>query len=390
MAFGVGARIRAEKRVFKEEEARELARSRMAEIERRGELALRAVEKPERASSRLSTARPISEVPYLPESREKKGALADIMRASPKELENIYERMPEGERPVHIIRGERQSWFSPGTNQEYGNMRTAMSGFKQRPASARSEERQTTTKETGLMSRASMREAGLMDRARMEGKAGGMTLYQAGTLGQKKKEFKFEQSQAELDFINKGLKTAFDPVRAMGKVPTKDQTISQTGILRNQWIKAYYSPDEAAELIAKNPVELRKNKKTGKLRWYNEYGEPVNAENPKRKLSSTNMGTLPNEESFEDYTPPSFESSVFGKIRPSAEQYPTKLSNMRKTPQQGLSEIGSGMRRLGSEIKTVGSQYGRMGRRAWKGYDTMIGRFLESQKKSREGLSNRY
>lgn len=133
MAFGIGAKIRAEKRAFKEEEARALASSRMAEIERQGEFALRAIEKPEDTSSGLSTARPISEVPYLPESRER-GRLGDIMRASPKELRDIYERMPIEERPVHIIRGERQSYLSPGTGQEYSDLRTAMTGFRQRPA----------------------------------------------------------------------------------------------------------------------------------------------------------------------------------------------------------------------------------------------------------------
>ena len=133
MAFGIGARIRAEKRMFRKEEASALARSRMAEIEKRGEFALRAIEKPEHTSSRLSTARPISEIPYLPESRER-GRLGDIMRASPEELRGIYERMSAKERPVHIIRGERQSYLSPGTGQEYGDLRTAMTGFRQRPA----------------------------------------------------------------------------------------------------------------------------------------------------------------------------------------------------------------------------------------------------------------
>lgn len=52
----------------------------------------------------------------------------------------------------------------------------------------------------------------------------------------------------------------------------------QTGILRNEWIKANYSPKEAKALIARSPVELRQNKKTGEMRWYNEYGKPIKAE----------------------------------------------------------------------------------------------------------------
>lgn len=245
----------------------------------------------------------------------------------------------------HAIRLEKMGASSRMAEIE----RAQAGGTRQTRITQAGELERTKLGETGLMSRASMREAGLMDRARMEGKAGGMTLYQAGTLGQKKKEFKFEQSQAELEFINEGLKTAFDPMRAIGKVPTKDQTISETSILRNQWIRAYHPPDEAEELIAKNPVELRKNKKTGKLRWYNEYGEPVvNAENPKRKLSSTNMGTLPNEESFEDYTPPSFESSSFGRPKLSADAVyaAQKKGDSKYAIQEGMTKISDSVKSL--------------------------------------------
>lgn len=82
---------------------------------------------------RKPVATPRAEAPYLPESL-KEGRLGDIMRASPKELEAIYERTPEAERPVHLIRGAEESYFSPGTRQEYGDLRTAMTGFRQRPA----------------------------------------------------------------------------------------------------------------------------------------------------------------------------------------------------------------------------------------------------------------
>ena len=145
MAFGMGARIRAEKRGLKEEEARALAMSRMAEIESEGKFALRAIEKTAEESARLSTARPVStarpapEVPYLPESREK-GRLGDIMRASPEELRGIYERMPTEERPIHTIRGTEQAYWSPGTRREYGSLRTAMTGFRPQTTAARLEE----------------------------------------------------------------------------------------------------------------------------------------------------------------------------------------------------------------------------------------------------------
>lgn len=88
---------------------------------------------PGRSVATRSVATPRAEAPYLPESL-KEGRLGDIMRASPKELEAIYERMPEGERPIETIRGTERAFWSPGTKQEYGDIRTAMTGFRQRPA----------------------------------------------------------------------------------------------------------------------------------------------------------------------------------------------------------------------------------------------------------------
>lgn len=85
---------------------------------------------------RTSTAGPApAKIPYLPEEH-REGRLGDIMRASPGELEKIFERMPTSERPVHAIRGTKQSWFSPGTKREYGDLRTAMTGFRPQPAAA--------------------------------------------------------------------------------------------------------------------------------------------------------------------------------------------------------------------------------------------------------------
>lgn len=76
---------------------------------------------------------PKAKAPYLPESLEK-GRLGDIMRASPKELESFYEGLPVAERPIHVIHGEESSWTNPLTHQTYGDLRTAMTGFRQRPA----------------------------------------------------------------------------------------------------------------------------------------------------------------------------------------------------------------------------------------------------------------
>jgi hypothetical protein len=125
MAIGDYAGLRAERRA-----------GRLAEIKEREEGALKRARIAAAAGKKLPMAgieTPAATVPFLPESREK-GRLGDIMRASPEELESIFERMPETKRPVETIRGTERAYWSPGTKQEYGDLRTAMTGFKQRPA----------------------------------------------------------------------------------------------------------------------------------------------------------------------------------------------------------------------------------------------------------------
>ena len=82
-----------------------------------------------------ATETPAAEVPYLPESR-RSGRLGTIMQAGPKELRKMWEEMPAEEAPIETIRGTERAFWSPGTKQEYGNLRTAMTGFKQPPATA--------------------------------------------------------------------------------------------------------------------------------------------------------------------------------------------------------------------------------------------------------------
>ena len=203
----------------------------------------------EPVATRRPAAAPRAEVPLFPERLEE-GPLGEIMRASPRGVQAAYERMPIEERPIELIRGTERTYWSPGTRQEYGDLRTAMTGFQQRPEAERAD---VTT-------------------------ATGMTPYQTATLGLKSEELGFKQSQAELDYITKGLETRFASMADIGQQPTQDQITMQTGVLRNEWIKTNYSPKEARALIAKNPVELRQNKKTGEMRWYNEYGKPIKPE----------------------------------------------------------------------------------------------------------------
>lgn len=231
-----GAKIREERRDFIREQTE-------AEAQRKARTA-----RPEiTPTSQQPVARPMT--PYLPETEEE-GPLGEIMRASPAGVQTAYERMPMEERPIELIRGTERTYWSPGTRQEYGDIRTAMTGFQPRPEAERRDIATTT----------------------------GMTPYQTASLGLKAEELGFKQSQAELDYITKGLEARFASMADIGQQPTQDQITMQTGVLKNEWIKANYSPKEAKSLIARNPVELRQNKRTGEMRWYNEYGKPIKAE----------------------------------------------------------------------------------------------------------------
>lgn len=189
---------------------------------------------------------PMAETPYLPESRER-GHMGDIMRASPQELGSIYEGMPEMERPIHAIRGTRQSYWSPGTRQEYGDLRTAMTGFRQRP------EKERAGAVTG----------------------GGMTAYQSAQTRQKKEEAGFKMSQAELDHVDKAVRTIYGSTMDIGKMPTEAQLTNTRGRARVEFIKAHYPPEEAKKRISRIPTDLMRDKETGEVHWENIYGEPV-------------------------------------------------------------------------------------------------------------------
>jgi hypothetical protein len=79
-------------------------------------------------------------------SGAKDARLNEILTASPKQLTEIYNRLPEEERPVHIIRGTDQSYFGTGTAQEYGTLRESLIGG-QRSAEATAGSRLSLAKE---------------------------------------------------------------------------------------------------------------------------------------------------------------------------------------------------------------------------------------------------
>lgn len=216
-----------------------------------------------------------AEVPYLPEDREK-GRLGNIMKASPEELRGMYERMPEEERPVHLIRGERQSYFSPGTRQEYGDLRTAMTGFRQR----------TEPKEA-------------------KGKM--LTPYQAEQLRRGDKEFTFKVNQARDKAVSEGMAPWLESKE--GYNSNKLQQEVKSNELMNAFDFANLPEEEARANAENRGIELKTNK-AGKERWYNVFGRPIGGTKEKTKLRDIAPEPM---ESFEDYTPPQFTSSAFGR-----------------------------------------------------------------------------
>jgi hypothetical protein len=175
--------------------------------------------------------------------------LEEIASASPKQLQEIYEKMPEEERPVHMIRGTDQSYFDPGSQQEYRTFREGLAGGQSRVAAPM----QTGASTAG----------------------GGMTAYQSAQIEQKGKEFGFKLNQAVLKAGNDAVKTAFGPMEAMGKAPTEEQKTNVWGEATVKAINAHYPPKKAKEMISQIPIDLMRDKETGEVRWENIYGEPV-------------------------------------------------------------------------------------------------------------------
>ena len=337
------AKLRAERRIFEAEKAEASAlqqREKTADVGR---------------AAMISPA-PKPTVPYLPE-REEEGPLGEIMKAAPTGVQTAYERMPIEERPIELIRGTERTYWSPGTRQEYGDIRTAMTGFKPRPEAER----------------------------RDVGVATGMTPYQQATLGLRGEELGFKQSQAELDYITKGLETRFASMADMEQQPTQDQITSETGKLRNEWIKANYSPKEAKSLIAQTPIELRPNKKTGELRWFNAYGKPIKTEAIAKPAAEADE--LPDVPAI-TFDPRTEIAPELREEAPAAiidRPYATWQSRMKKTPQQGFKEIGEALDTMGlsaEDFETAGKLYKNIGTKAWGGYLDFFGKALESQRKA--------
>lgn len=231
------AKLRAERRIFEAEKAEASALQQRKETADVGRAAM------------ISPA-PKPTVPYLPEAEEE-GPLGEIMKASPAGMQTAYERMPIEERPIELIRGTERTYWSPGTRQEYGDIRTAMTGFKPRPEAER-------------------RDAGV---------ATDMTLNQKVIADLAERKFGFEQSQAMLDYVDEKVESAAVLMRDKGKALTQDQTILKRGKASVDWINAANISDaDKKAMISRIPYERGKKDKTGEILWYNAYGKPVKTE----------------------------------------------------------------------------------------------------------------
>ena len=339
------AKLRAERRIFEAEKAEASAlqqREKTADVGR---------------AAMISPA-PKPTVPYLPE-REEEGPLGEIMKAAPTGVQTAYERMPIEERPIELIRGTERTYWSPGTRQEYGDIRTAMTGFKPRPDAER-------------------RDAGV---------ATDMTLNQKVIAGLAERKFGFEQSQAMLDYVDEKVESAAILMRDKGKVLTQDQTILKRGKASVDWINATNISDaDKRAMISQIPYERGKKDKTGEILWYNAYGKPVKAETTARADIEI--------EPFPEVPPPTFDARATAAPAPAAEEpvatiidrpYATWQSRMKKTPQQGFKEIGESLDTLGlntEDFEAAGKLYKNIGTKAWGGYLDFFGKALESQRKA--------
>ena len=231
------SKLRAERRIFEAEKAEAKA---LQQREKTTDVGRAAMIPPA----------PKPTVPFLPETEEE-GPLGEIMKASPAGIQTAYERMPTEERPIELIRGTERTYWSPGTRQEYGDIRTAMTGFKPRPEAER----------------------------RDVGATADMTLNQKVIADLAERKFGFEQSQAMLDYVDEKVESAAVLMRDRGKELTQDQTILKRGKASVDWINAANISDaDKRAMISQIPYERGKKDKTGEILWYNAYGKPVKAE----------------------------------------------------------------------------------------------------------------
>jgi hypothetical protein len=65
----------------------------------------------------------------------------DMAKMSLEQREAYLNKLPEGQRPIHAIRGTKESWYSPGMSREFATIPEAMSGIQGRPTYESEEER---------------------------------------------------------------------------------------------------------------------------------------------------------------------------------------------------------------------------------------------------------
>jgi hypothetical protein len=65
----------------------------------------------------------------------------DMANMSLEQREQFLNSLPEGQRPIQTIRGNREGWYNPALSQEFGSIPEAMSGVAGRPTYASEEKR---------------------------------------------------------------------------------------------------------------------------------------------------------------------------------------------------------------------------------------------------------
>jgi hypothetical protein len=75
----------------------------------------------------------------------------DMAQMSLEEREKYLNSLPEGQRPIQTIRGNKEGWYSPGMSKEFATIPEAMSGVEGRPTYKNENDREEEARDRAAM-----------------------------------------------------------------------------------------------------------------------------------------------------------------------------------------------------------------------------------------------
>lgn len=104
-------------------------------------------------AANIPVAAPFSAATGMPLNEGLREQHARLAKMGLEEREDMLAAMPTGSRPIHAIRGNKESWYNPGQGREFGTFAEATTGYTGGPSFASEETRRVTTEQSAQESR---------------------------------------------------------------------------------------------------------------------------------------------------------------------------------------------------------------------------------------------